>query len=246
MQGTGTWSLIGSLAWNTYETVSGYFAAKEKEDEVPPPDTFKLRNPLLTVISFGLLQYKPKGTKVQFIPNAIALQDPGVLTTATRTWNYYFDPKKGAGKEYLAQLKEDFRRAIEWYQPGIEEHARLRPIFLAAKMGLDSLSVTYAGSLVESFADSCKDMIDTALSHPKDPVVPQRVLSKKIKDLVSLDDGAIISGLFQKMAQEQGHISPQKELLCKATVDAVDKLVEGKIAELQKQIAQHMEEELTL
>ena len=238
--------MLGSFAWNTYETVSGYFAAKEKEDEVPPPDTFKLRNPLLTVISFGLLQYKPHGTKIQFIPNAITLQDPGVLTKATRTWNYYFDPKKGAGKEYLAQLREDFRRAIEWYQPGKEENAQLKPIFIAAKMGLASLAATYAGSLVESFAEGCQEMINTALAQPKDSIVPQKALSKKIKDLVGTEDGVIISGLFQKMAQEQGQTDPQKELLCKPTMDAVERLVEGKISELQKQIAQHMEDELTL
>lgn len=246
MQGAGTWSVLGGLAWNAYETVSGFFAAKESEDEIPPPDTFKVRNPLLTVITFGLLEYKPLGTKIQFIPNAIALQEPGVLAKATRTWYYYFDPKKGTGKEYLEQLKEDFRKAIEWYQPGREENARLKPIFIAAKAGLKSLSNTYAGSLVESYATSCQSIIDVGISTPPDLVEPQKALSKKIKALYSLEDGAIISGLFLKMTQEQGDIDPKKQLLCKATVEAAEMLVMGKIGELQKCITQHMKEELTL
>lgn len=244
MQGGG-WGLLGGGLWKSYEVLSGFFRAQQPE-EIPHPDTFKLRNPLLTVITFGLLGYKPTGTKIEFIPNSIDLQDPTVMSKASRTFNYYFDPRKGTGKEYLTQLREDFQVSLEWYPPGNEGNEYLKPIYLAAKRGLDSLSKTYAGSLVEEFTSNCNALIDLGLSGPKDPVEPQKPLSQKIKNLVGKDDATIISGLFERMRNEQRDVDPNVEIRCRASIEAVESLRDGKIAILQELISIHLKHELTL
>ena len=95
----------------------------------------------------AMLAYMPKGTKVSYIANGIRLDEPGVTTSISRTYSYWFDDTSGCSKLSLQPLITDFNSADHMYQM---THSTQNAKFSQyALLGLDGFAETYARELTD-------------------------------------------------------------------------------------------------
>ena len=164
-------------------------------------------DPLTCIIKLGILNFKPKGTKISINNNRITYHEPSLLQGTIR-WS------QGDAREDLHNLCYPIEKATKWYDLS---NPTLKNIFVFGKNGIINLSESYSKNSTTSHSlNHYINIINKSINNPDKTNINDTNENKIYKELKSLwneREISIVNNLLIELSQNNRDIEKKNTLI---------------------------------